>query len=85
MDVETIKMSSQCLKEILITPSGIEAFECLDQEVKDYLTPYLKKTKNKKDATTSPYLSTYAPHPAKPLDLDSGEFCLFGIRFDILS
>ena len=43
-DVSVIRISANCLKEILATHSGVDALSLLDKEVQDYLMPYCKKS-----------------------------------------
>lgn len=38
--VKMIELSCKCLKSILSTESGAEAYEYLDNEAKNYLNPY---------------------------------------------
>lgn len=46
-DINIIKLSAHCLKGILATPIGSDAFSYLDTELQDLLTPYTKNSKSK--------------------------------------
>jgi hypothetical protein len=49
-----IELSCKCLKSILSTESGAEAYEYLDNEAKNYLNPYKPSKSGSKNNSVSP-------------------------------
>lgn len=52
--VKMIELSCKCLKSILSTESGAEAYEYLDNEAKNYLNPYKPSKSGSKNNSVSP-------------------------------